>query len=282
MRPILLALLVALPALGVAGAAGPAHAGWEAFENRPPYEERPWFDTYSRYVYTFNQWVYSTLHGASGEADAKPAAQPTAEDPPPAAPPAPPSPLLTGIGHMASNIVNEPMSFLAATVTGDGGAMARSAGRFAVNSTVGLLGFYDVASDWGMAPYHTDLGLALCAHGVAEGPYLVIPFIGPRTLRDGITDVVITNAVLYSMFMPLMPPGSGLETILMVEAIEIVADIAATRQIDTRAKAMPYDDYDRMRDAYLAQRRDRCTALIAERAAKTTVAEAPKPALARP
>ncbi len=247
------------------GGGGPVRAGWEAFDTRPAYDEREWFDTYSRYVFVFNQWVYGTLNGA---ADA------SAEAP---AEPAPPSPWLAGIGNMAANIVNEPMSVLAAAVAGDGGAMARSAGRFAINSTVGLLGFHDVARDWGLEPYHTDLGLALCAHGVGEGPYLVIPFIGPRTLRDGVTDVLITNVVLYSMFMPLMPQGSGLEAILVVEAIEIVADIAATRQIDTRAKAMPFDDYDRLRDAYLAQRRQRCAALVAEREAdaRTTVAERP-------
>lgn len=266
LRPIILAFLLAMPVLGIAGLPSPARADWEAFENRPPYEQREWFDTYSRYVFTFNQWVYGALNGT-----AKPSVETTS------AAPAAPSPWLTGIGNMASNIVNEPMSVLAAAVAGDGSAMARSAGRFAVNSTVGLLGFYDVASGWGLTPYHTDLGLALCAHGVGEGPYLVIPFIGPRTARDGFTDVLITNAVLYSLFMPLMPAGSGLETILLVETIEIVADIAATRQIDTRAKAMPYDNYDRMREAYLAQRRQRCDALVAEKAgaAKTVVAVRP-------
>lgn len=246
-RSFLAVLLVLLPALTLAPAA--AHAAQSA--EKPA--ETPWFDTYSRIMFSLNQAVYGALDGKAGSAAA-----------PTDAPPAPPPAWLAGIGNMAANLVNEPMSVVSALVAGEPQAAAAAAGRFAVNSTVGLLGWYDVASGWGLEPYHTDLGLALCAHGVGEGPYLVLPFIGPRTLRDGITDVVITNVLLYSMFAPLLPANSGWQTIVMVESIEIVADMAATRQIDTRAKALAFDDYEAMRDRYLAQRRARCAALTAQ------------------
>ncbi len=56
--------------------------------------------------------------------------------------------------------------------------------RFVVNSTVGVLGFFDVASHMGLEPHDEDFGQTLGVWGVGEGPYLVLPIIGPRTLRD--------------------------------------------------------------------------------------------------
>ncbi|NYZ15744.1 vacJ-like lipoprotein [Azospirillum sp. RWY-5-1] len=244
-RSFLAVLLLLLPLQTLA----PATARAESQAEAPP--GTPWFDTYSRIMFSLNQAVYGAL-----ERKADPGNNEAAAAPPPA--------WLTGVGNMAANLVNEPMSVVSALVAGEPQAAAAAAGRFAVNSTVGLLGWYDVARGWGLEPYHTDLGLALCAHGVGEGPYLVLPFIGPRTLRDGITDVVVTNVLLYSMFAPLLPANSGWQTIVMVESIEIVADMAATRQIDTRAKALAFDDYDAMRDRYLTQRRARCAALTGQ------------------
>lgn len=243
-RSFLAVLLVLLPVLALHPTPSRAES---------PAAAKPWLDTYSRIMFDFNQAVYGALDGMADQDDATGRA---ATAPPPA--------WLTGIGNMAANLVNEPMSVISALVAGEPVAAAGAAGRFAINSTVGLLGWYDVAKGWGLEPYHTDLGLALCAHGVGEGPYLVLPFIGPRTLRDGITDVVITNLILYSMAAPLLPANSGWQTILVVETVEIVADMAATRQIDTRAKALPFDDYEAMRDQYLSQRRARCAALTGQ------------------
>ena len=62
---------------------------------------------------------------------------------------------------------------------------AQGAGRFLVNSTFGLLGFVDVASQMGIRPYRTDFGHTLAIWGVPSGPYLMVPFFGPRTVRSG-------------------------------------------------------------------------------------------------
>lgn len=211
--------------------------------------ERPWFDTYSRFMFQVGRLIY----GAGPSEDA-------VEEEEEATPPEP-SPLLAGIGNMAANIVNEPMSLVTALVMRDPDAAAGAAGRFAINSTVGVLGFYDVATDLGLPPYHIDLGLALCANGVGEGPYIMTPFIGPRTARDLFTDVMVTNAVLYSMALPFLPTGASLESIVIIETVELIADVWATRQIDSRAKALSYDNYEHQRDLYLAQRRARCEEL---------------------
>lgn len=57
-------------------------------------------------------------------------------------------------------------------------------GRMGVNSTVGLLGTMDVATKWGLPAHRNDMGLTLGRYGVKPGPYLVLPLLGPSTLRD--------------------------------------------------------------------------------------------------
>ncbi|WP_044561881.1 VacJ family lipoprotein [Azospirillum sp. B4] len=58
--------------------------------------------------------------------------------------------------------------------------------RFVFNSTVGLAGMYDVATDMGLTRQTGDLGQTLYAWGVRESPYLVLPLFGPSTVRDGV------------------------------------------------------------------------------------------------
>lgn len=60
-------------------------------------------------------------------------------------------------------------------------------GRFLVNSTVGVLGLFDVAEAWFELPgHHADFGQTLHSYGAGPGPYLVLPLIGPSNVRDGI------------------------------------------------------------------------------------------------
>jgi phospholipid-binding lipoprotein MlaA len=63
---------------------------------------------------------------------------------------------------------------------------AQSTGRIMVNTTVGLLGFIDVAHDMGIPRPTEDFGQTLGHWGVGTGPYLVVPFLGPSNLRDGV------------------------------------------------------------------------------------------------
>lgn len=68
-------------------------------------------------------------------------------------------------------------------------AMATSA-RIVFNSTFGLLGFMDVATDFGLKKHDEDFGQTLGYWGVKSGPYLVLPFFGPSNIRDGVGFVV--------------------------------------------------------------------------------------------
>jgi len=62
-------------------------------------------------------------------------------------------------------------------------------GRFAINSTVGVVGLFDVAEDLGLPRHESDFGQTLRLAGVHSGPYLVLPILGPTNLRDGVGDV---------------------------------------------------------------------------------------------
>lgn len=72
-------------------------------------------------------------------------------------------------------------------------------GRLVVNTTVGILGFRDVATGMGLEKHEEDFGQTLGRWGVPAGPYLVLPIIGPRNIRDGVGFVVdwVTNPIYY-------------------------------------------------------------------------------------
>ena len=61
-----------------------------------------------------------------------------------------------------------------------------SIGRLGINSTVGMLGLIDVATPLGIEQKYEDFGLTLAQWGVPSGPYVVVPFLGPRTVRSGV------------------------------------------------------------------------------------------------
>jgi len=59
-----------------------------------------------------------------------------------------------------------------------------AAGRFLVNTTIGIAGIFDVATDWGMPGRNRDFGETMGTYGVPPGPYLVLPFRGSTDVRD--------------------------------------------------------------------------------------------------
>ena len=76
----------------------------------------------------------------------------------------------------------------------------RAIGRFTMNSAVGVGGFVDVASDMGMPKPYEDFGLTLAHYGVRKGPYLVLPILGPSSLRDAFgTGVDTFEQELYTI-----------------------------------------------------------------------------------
>jgi phospholipid-binding lipoprotein MlaA len=73
-------------------------------------------------------------------------------------------------------------------------------GRFAVNTTVGVVGLWDPATGWGMKRQKEDLGQTLGHYGIGNGAYLVLPVLGPSNARDGVG--LAGDAVLFSQAGP--------------------------------------------------------------------------------
>ena len=95
-----------------------------------------------------------------------------------------PSPVKAGVSNSLnnlSNLVTVPNNLL----QGDFSLAGVNTGRFLINSTVGILGFVDVAQHIGMVEYEKeDFGQSLAKHGVGPGCYIVLPVLGPSTVRD--------------------------------------------------------------------------------------------------
>jgi len=80
---------------------------------------------------------------------------------------------------------------------------ATEVARFTINSTVGLVGFFDVARDaFGIQQKDEDTGQTFGVWGIGPGPYLVLPFLPPLTIRDGIGFVFDTAMTPYIYFIP--------------------------------------------------------------------------------
>ncbi|WP_300298335.1 VacJ family lipoprotein [Ferrovibrio sp.] len=95
-----------------------------------------------------------------------------------------PDPLRTGMRNALLNL-KTPVFLANDLMQGETGRAGDTLQRFAINSTVGVLGVYDAADKWfGIAPHTEDFGQTLATWGSGEGPYLFIPVIGPSNPRD--------------------------------------------------------------------------------------------------
>jgi len=87
--------------------------------------------------------------------------------------------------HNIITNADEPVNFANAVLQGDATRAATAFGRLAINTTLGVGGMIDVASDLGLEPVEEDFGQTLAVWGLDSGPYLVLPLFGPATVRDG-------------------------------------------------------------------------------------------------
>lgn len=85
--------------------------------------------------------------------------------------------------HNFYSNLKEPVSLINHTLQGDVGDSGTSLGRFVINSTLGLLGTFDVASGWGLENKKTDFDATLAKWCVPDGPFIVLPLLGPSTPR---------------------------------------------------------------------------------------------------
>lgn len=133
-----------------------------------------------------------------------------------------PAPLRRGLGNALANL-REPSTAVNGALQGRPVVSARAAARFVTNSTVGVLGLFDVAGRAGLKREPADFGQTLGRYGIGQGPYLYLPVVGPTTLRDGLGGVVNLLAD------PVSHATGGLST-------DFALSRSIVRGIDTRAE----------------------------------------------
>ena len=127
------------------------------------------------------------------------------------------------------------------------GAAASDVGRFLVNTTVGLAGFFDPASKWGLEQHNEDFGQTLGYWGVPPGPYIVLPFFGPSGPRDTAGFVVDAFSIVYAYFIDY-------EYTFGAAAVDVVNMRALTLKEVEQIKEASLDYYTAVRDGYRQRR----------------------------
>ena len=155
-----------------------------------------------------------------------------------------PEPMRQGLMNAYDNLTDV-NGALNAVLQGRPAKATRNTGRVLINSTLGLLGLIDIASEMGIEPYETDFGHTLARWGAPEGPYVMVPFLGPRTFRSGIGDISdsFMSANDYLFDDDLVTWGSR-----GWRALEYRADLLDAEELITG------DRYIFIRDAYLQNR----------------------------
>lgn len=150
----------------------------------------------------------------------------------------------TGITNVFSNLGDVPNT-LNALLQFKFKDAASDTGRFAINSTIGLAGFFDIATKMDLQKHHEDFGQTLAVWGLPSGEYIMLPVLGPSTLRDSVGIVVDSVTNPYFFFENSL----GYYT---VDKIDKRADLLSAEGL---LKEMSDDDYNSLRDAWLQKRK---------------------------
>ena len=110
-----------------------------------------------------------------------------------------PKPVRKGVTNFFSNL-RYPVNFVNDLFQLKFSDAAEETGRFLINTTIGVVGLVDVASDMGLEKGYNDFGLTFAYYGMPPGPYIVIPVLGPSNLRD------LTGKVGDTLSHPTMYP----------------------------------------------------------------------------
>lgn len=157
-----------------------------------------------------------------------------------------PHPVRTGVKNFFGNL-SDMGSFANAVFQLDGKAAAGIAARVIDNSVFGIGGLIDVATPMGNPKIERNFGSTLAHYGVKSGPYLVLPILGPTTLRDGIGK--IPDAYLSPI--SYVPTDSVKYSLIGVNAVQTRANYLP---IEAQMQGTTTDEYATVRDAWLQQR----------------------------
>lgn len=160
-----------------------------------------------------------------------------------------PKPVQFVVGNFFSNLGDLWTGFNN-LLQGKGKAAASDTARFFVNSTLGFLGFADVATEMGLEKHNEDLGQTLGWWGVPSGPYFVIPLLGPSTIRDA------TSRLVDIYGQPYMWQDGHDALKWSLWTVDKVHTRASLLDAEGALNDAALDKYTLMRDGWLARRRN--------------------------
>lgn len=159
-----------------------------------------------------------------------------------------PKPVQKGIGNFLNNLEDVWSAFNTA-IQFRGKETGDNLGRVMVNSSIGIFGLFDVASDLNIERHPANFGLTLGRWGVKPGPYLVLPILGPSTLRD-------TAALPIDAQGSLVGNTKDVGTRNALTVVDVVRTRASYLGAEDVVDGAALDKYSFMRDAYLQRRRN--------------------------
>lgn len=158
-----------------------------------------------------------------------------------------PAPVRRGVGNFFGNL-EDAWSFVNNALQLKGQAAIESLVRFGVNTFIGLGGILDVADEMNIEKHTKDFGHTLGYWGVGPGPYLVLPLLGPSTLRD-------TVALPVDFMGDLVSSIAHVPTRNTAMVVRAVDDRAALLKATAMLEQAALDKYTFTRDAFLQSRR---------------------------
>jgi phospholipid-binding lipoprotein MlaA len=156
-----------------------------------------------------------------------------------------PRPVRTGISNFMRNLVT-PRSALNNFLQGKPAYGFTELGRFLLNSTVGIGGLFDVATASGLEAHREDFGQTAAVWGVPDGPYVIVPFFGPKTLRHA----VLLPIDFASNLLWHYDNSSVRDKLYILRAIELRQRLFAAEKLLDDSK----DKYITVRESYLQNR----------------------------
>lgn len=152
----------------------------------------------------------------------------------------------SGVGNFFANL-SYPSTVMNQFLQGKPGMGAKDAGRFLLNSTIGVAGLLDVATPLGLQANDEDFGQTLAVWGVGSGPFVNLPFFGPSSLRDA-------PSRFFDYFLgPLVYIDIPWEAEWGLRGLDIVHSRSELLALDPTLERA-YDPYAFIRDAWAQQR----------------------------
>jgi phospholipid-binding lipoprotein MlaA len=154
----------------------------------------------------------------------------------------------TGVSNVFANI-NDVVVALNNLLQGKFTEAASDVGRVLINTTAGLFGVFDVATPVGLEKHDEDFGQTLGYWGIGDGPYLVLPIVGPRNLRD-------TAGLIVDWEVDPVVQIDPSRSRNQVWGLRIVSRRAELLGASSLLSVAALDEYEFVRDAYIQRRRN--------------------------